>query len=31
LVDGRELFRTECGKRVIVDQAGTVLAEREIE
>ncbi len=31
LMDGREIFRGECGKRVITDQAGNVLAEREIE
>jgi hypothetical protein len=31
LMDGREIFRAECGKRVIVDQAGSILAEREIE
>lgn len=31
LMDGREILRAECGKRVIVDQAGSILAEREIE
>lgn len=31
LMDGREIFRGECGKRVIIDRAGNILAEREIE